>query len=69
MEADLVFALGDDVVNAGIGGHVVDRGAGVFGGAGGSRDQQVEVAGGFAAAAQGAGRSYLFNAREGQQIG
>ena len=69
MEADLVLAFGDDVVNAGIGGDVIDRGAGVLGRAGRAGDQQVEVAGGFAAAAERAGRCDFFNSRKCEQIG
>ena len=69
IEADLVFALGDDAVDAGIGGDVFDGGRGVFRLAGGAGDEQVEVAGGFAAAAQRAGGRDAFDAVEGEQIG
>ncbi len=69
VEADLVFALGNYVVNAGIGGDVLDGGFSVLRGAGRTGDEQVEVAGGFAATAQGTGGSDALDAGEGQQIG
>ena len=69
MEAYLVLAFGDDVVDAGIGGYVLDCCGGMFRGAGRAGDQQVEVARSFAATAQGAGGRHLLNSREGQQVG
>ena len=50
MKADLVLALGNDVVNAGIGRNVFDRGFGLLSGASRAGDEKVEVAGGFASA-------------------
>ena len=42
MKADLVLALGDDVVDAGIGGDILDSGFDLLRIAGGAGDEQVE---------------------------
>ena len=52
VEADLVLAFGDDVRDGRIGGDVFDGGGDDVGFAGGAGDQHVEVADGFAAAAE-----------------
>ena len=69
MKADLVLALGDDVVDAGVGSDVFDCSFSLLRSAGRAGDQQVKIAGGFAAAAQGPGGGNTLDAVEGEQIG
>ena len=68
VETDLVFAFGDHVVDAGVGGDVLDGGLSVARFAGRTGDQQVEVALGFAPAAQRSGRRDLFNTFQFQKV-
>ena len=69
IEADLVFAFGDDAVDAGIGCGVVDSGGRVSGLAGGTGYQQVKVTGGFTAATQRSGGCYPLDAGEVEKPG
>ncbi len=55
-EADFVLALGDELVDEGKGGDVLNRGRDDAGFAGGAGDEEVEVADGLAATAEAAGR-------------
>ena len=68
VEADLVFAFGDHVVDAGVGGHVFNGGRGMPRFAGRTGCQQVEVAHGLAPAAQRTGRRDVVNSFELQKM-
>ena len=63
-EADFVLAFGEELVDEGEGGDVLDCGGDDIGLAGGAGDEEVEVADGLAAAAEGAGGGDLVDAGE-----
>ncbi len=63
-EADFVLAAGEQLVDEGQGGDVLDGRRDHLGLAGGAGDEQVEVADGLAAAAEGAGGGDLLDAGE-----
>ncbi len=64
-EADFVLAFGEELVDEGQGGDVFDGGGDDVGLAGRAGDEEVEVADGLAAAAEGAGGGDLVDAGEG----
>ena len=64
-EGDFVLAFGEEFVDEGEGGDVLDCGGDYVGLAGGAGDEEVEVADGFAAAAEGAGGGDFVDAGEG----
>ncbi len=68
-EADLVLAAGEQLVDQRQRGYVLDGGSDDVGLAGGAGDEEVEVAYGLAAAAQGAGGGDLVDAGEGADEG
>ena len=68
-EGDFVLAFGEELVDEGQGGYVLDGGGDNVGLAGGAGDEEVEVAAGFAAAAEGAGGGDGFDAGEGTDEG
>ena len=68
-EGDFVLSSGDELVDEGQGGYVLDRGGDYIRFAGGAGDEEVEVAYGFAASAEGSGRGDLVDAGEGADEG
>ena len=68
-EGDFVLAAGEELVDEGQGGDVLDGGGDDVGFAGGAGDEEVEVADGLAAAAEGAGGGDLVDAGEGADEG